>query len=155
MTFGLNPLSSDTDNDFLLDGDDDRPTVHDVDGDGIPDGIERNYLSMFFTAGGGQDTDQDGILDNDEVWVFALDNLGNLLTVGVDNDVDVNSKQDDGWVPQTFADNGLDRRVMTLTNTDGEEVGTLYVRMFADPVKRDSDGDGIADFTELLVLEDT
>ena len=155
VTFGLNPLSSDTDNDFLLDGDDDRPTLHDVDGDGIPDGIERNYLSMFFTAGGGQDTDQDGILDNDEVWVFALDNLGNLLTVGVDNDVDVNSKQDDGWVPQTFADNGLDRRVMTLTNTDGEDVGTLYVRMFADPVKRDSDGDGISDFTELLVLEGT
>ncbi len=152
---GLNPLSADTDNDFILDGEDDRPTAHDVDGDGIPDGIEKNYLSMIFTAGGGLDTDQDGILDNDEVWVFALDNLGNLVTVGIDKNVEVNSRQDDGWVPQTFAGNARDRLVMDLLDVDGNDVGTLYVRRFADPVKRDSDGDGVSDFTELAILEDT
>ena len=77
------------------------------------------------------------------------------MTAGPDNTFILNNKHNQGWTPQAFEDNGVDRLVRELTNPDGVNVGTLYMRIFSRPNQPDSDGDGVGDFDELFRLEST
>ena len=164
------PLDPDTDHDLLKDGADEAPLTFDSDRDGIPDGVEVNFLS---TDPRDADSDNDGILDGDEAWVFAFEVIpgatpedppvltDTFLQVGVMNaKEDLNNRKSQAnWPkhnapnPITFEDNGLDRRVYDLYDfsDDTKIVGRLFVRMFSNPSKPDTDGDGLTDATELTI----
>jgi hypothetical protein len=163
------PLKADSDHDLLKDGLDDFALSFDADRDGIPDGVEVLYLG---TAPRDIDTDKDGLLDSDEVWVFALeveaaDNpldppvvKNSFLRVGQNKDIVLNSKQDHPSWPDpienglfTFEDNGLDRRVYDIFdhNDSSRIIARLFIQKYSDPAKPDTDGDGLTDATEFAI----
>ena len=162
------PLIPDTDYDLLKDGSDDAPLVVDTDRDGIPDGVEANFLG---TSPRDADTDNDGIPDGDEAWVFALKVIPGAtpfdppvltqeyLQVGAaGSKVNLDNKRNN-WPSHTlatlqnFVANGRDRRVYDIYDMTDKSliVGRLFVQMFSNPAKADSDGDGLTDATELAI----
>jgi Bacterial TSP3 repeat len=157
---GLDPLNKDTDRDYLADDVDPFPLDIDGDGDGIFDVVERLILQ---TKPEHADTDTDGIPDNQEVWVFAYDPGGDLLTIGEDanndgkGDVIFNSRNgNSSWVPfqyDSFSKLPFRDRKDDLIDTDGNLLGSVYLFYTSNPSKRDSDDDGLTDDTELLLIE--
>jgi hypothetical protein len=178
ITLGSDPHNVDTDNDFLLDGEDIENNVlnWDADSDGIPDGIERHYLN---TSPISKDTDTDGLLDDEEAWVYAVkesvvleagadiseNQLISVGITGVSSSV-LNSRAGDiNFVTRNFEGNDKDRLRMTIprkysefnpeTNTyvvKNENV-VLYIKRISKPDVSDTDGDGLTDFTELMEIE--
>ena len=161
---GTDPLSLDSDNDFLSDGEDDAPLDYDADNDSIPDGIE----ALLGTSIDLNQSDQDGIEDGDEIWVFAFENNSNtLIKVGKDKDIILNSKASNSfWTsPVKFEEDGAEiqgvkeRQVVNLMSPariDGSGsvlVGQLYIQRLSNPLENDTDGDGLLDSTELLSIE--
>jgi len=165
---GSDPNDVDTDNDFLLDGLDSGVDVlnWDTDSDGIPDGIEQHYLN---TSPTNNDSDQDGLLDNEEVWVFAVAEdaaiadgaviLANqLISIGEESEILLNSRLGDvNFITQDFDNNDADRIVRTVIRAEdtADEIENviLYIRSVSRPDKVDTDGDGLTDFTELMQIE--
>lgn len=179
LTLSLtDPLNPDTDNDFLADGQDDSPLQPDSDNDSLLDGIEVHILG---TSPDNNDSDVDGLKDGDEVWVygFGLDEL-TLLKTGRDLDIDLNSKSGvTGWNPPSNSFEGaayeylvtdVARIVVNDAGTslnepfvaEGDEldagvevIGKIHIRYISNPSLADSDGDGLTDYTELMLIEKT
>jgi len=164
FTFNLNPRNIDTDGDLIIDGDETTETearVFDVDNDGIADGIERFYLGTSNVAGlgNGTDSDDDGLTDSQEVWVYIF-GPGVLPTDPPILNNTFNSRSaTPGWVPVAFDEVLADANPLThvivpdIVDASGAPIGTLYIRRISDPLEFDSDADGLPDFVELNVIE--
>jgi hypothetical protein len=92
----------------------------DVDGDGLRDGIELQYGTDILR----RDTDNDGLWDSNERWLFGID----------------------GWVLNE--DNGTDP-LNNDTDGDGIEDGKEVEGFHTNPLKVDTDGDGLTDLWEI------
>lgn len=129
------PLDPDTDDDGIVDGEDDEPgstALPDADGDGLDDFAEE----IFGTDPNDADSDDDGLNDlqelKDGTRPLEADSDGDGLSDGDE----VHTYGTDPLNPDTDGD-GLD---------DGQEVGTTGT----DPLLEDTDGDGYSDLTEAL-----
>ena len=106
--------------------------VSDRDGDGIPDSSEASWGTNPDMA----DTDLDGLMDGFEVNGFTLLRIPNrVFTDPLDPDSD-----DDGLI------DGAEVRLQTII-VNGESLGVQ-----SNPMRFDSDGDGISDREEILIL---
>ena len=158
-TRGLNPTVGDNDNDGLSDMNEIAPPSPfvatdplnpDTDSDGLIDGWERDYgldpNDATGSNGATGDPDDDGMSNIDEYWYGTnpnnADTDGDGLTDGweIAHDLDPN---DDGTIDP---DNGPagDPDTDGLTNAAELARGT-------HPSKRDSDGDGVSDWDEVMV----
>ena len=161
----INALDTDSDNDGVLDGNEDldhngvvapdetNPVNEDTDGDGLWDGydIDGHYGELTNQSGYEQtdptkwDTDGDGLSDGLEVGLINDDDNGATTTDPNDADTD-----DDGILDgdEDFNQNGVWEAVIgdsyneSNWGTGGE----------TDPLKLDSDGDFIQDGTELGIF---
>jgi len=124
--FDPDPLDPDSDNDGLLDGEED------LDCDGVVDGNETDPLDA--------DTDDDAINDGDELIIFNLDpndsdTDGDGLTDGIEMgmDIGISGGNSDGWnIPYQGTAGGF----------TGDQDGGLTT---TNPLDTDSDNDGLCD----------
>ncbi len=152
--WGTDPLDEDTDDDGLLDGDEDAdldgeldptetsPLQKDTDGDGLSDFIEVTacYLgapdACEPSEGYTQDTDGDGLSDRIED-----DNRNGLVDAGETNPLVVDTDDD-----------GFDDSEEALCNTDGTDPDSQPVDLNGDDLcdggQEDTDGDGVPDAVE-------
>src|SRR5205085_2461772 len=92
-----NPLDNDSDDDLILDGNEDKnhngrvdagetnPNLADTDGDGIPDGVEdANHTGNDGLKDGNEDVDDDRTLDANETDPLVFDTDGDLLGDGLE-----------------------------------------------------------------------
>ena len=140
---GTDPLNPDSDHDglsdyqelFLFNTD---PNVEDTDGDGLLDGEE---VWVYGTDPAVYDTDGDGLSDGEEVLTFGT----NPITVDTDGDGAWDSWELWGYCrPGMAAACDLDwqNAASTPTNWWGVTVAT-------DPLRIDTDGDGLSDGFEV------
>ena len=151
VTF-TDPLNPDTDGDGLLDGEEvlvylTDPNLSDTDGGTVGDGVEvangTDPLDPSDDVAPG-DTDGDGLLDTDEIYVYGTDPN--------DPDTDGDGLTDGDEVLVHFTD-------PTLEDTDGGTVGDgVEVANGTDPLDPaddvpplDTDGDGLLDDDEVNV----
>ena len=150
------PLDSDTDNDFLLDGDEitTSPLLADTDGDTLLDGEEANpsHTTYYGSDPLDKDSDNDGLEDGDEVAVgTALSN--------VDCDVDGDgtaypTDTNDAVLNATPAIcDGLNGILDSDTDGDGLLDGLEVNTYLTSPILYDSDDDGLSDFDELFIYD--
>ncbi len=139
---GTSAIDSDSDDDGLLDGEEDRnrngvldagetsPTMADTDGDGLLDGIEDKNANGVVDAGEtdpmDDDSDNDGLLDGLEDI-----NANNVVDAGETDPLN-NDSDDDGLL-----DGAEDRNSDRLVDNDE-----------TDPLNNDSDSDGLLDGIE-------
>lgn len=133
---GTDPEDADTDNDGLLDG------QEDVNGDGVPDASETDPRDADTDNDGlmdgfGEDTNLDGIVGPGETDPLQSDSDGDALTDGLESgkDAAVPGGMSDGSSPVSYA------------GTDGwtpdADTGTM-----TDPLDADTDADGLNDGSE-------
>ncbi len=135
---GTNPDNPDSDGDGLKDGEEvnsykTNPLKVDTDGDGLGDGQEVKSVKSDPTR---RDTDGDGLSDGDEVNTHKTDPLI------VDTDKDGLSDGDEVTIHKT---NPLEMDTDRDALNDGDEVNTHRT----NPLKPDTDGDGLTDFDEV------
>lgn len=152
---GLDPNDVDTDDDLIPDGLEagtDAAKSFDEDGDSIADGLEYLFLGTSFTATGGSDTDEDGIPDGQEVWVYVYDLSGDLVP-------QFNSRASEPrWVPEQFdpalvTSHPESHDIQRVSYANGDVLGDVYIRKISNPLVVDSDGDGLNDAVELEGIE--
>ncbi len=150
-------FDEDSDNDFLLDGEEyllgSNPGIRDSDGDGIIDGfeltngtnpvkcdtdkdkipdLEELYMNLDPTD---NDTDDDKLLDGEEVYYYRTDPLNNDTDQdGLTDYAEIYLYNTDPLNNDTDGD-GL---------SDGEEIGFA-----TSPLNEDSDGDNLSDYLEI------
>lgn len=128
---GTDPYKEDTDEDGILDSEDDSPILNDADNDGLIDGDEEN---IYDTDPNNPDSDGDGLNDGEEINVYRTD------PKNPDSDFDFLLDGEDLFKLNSDADSdGI---------PDGIEVH--YLR--TDPNKLDTDGDGLEDGYEAWVF---
>lgn len=145
-TQGTNPLDPDTDNGGIKDGDeynnglnpldpsDDVPPK-DSDLDGIPDDAE----SIYGTNASDPDTDDDGLLDGEEVFNYDTDPLD------PDSDDDLLGDHEEVNV-------GFDGYITNATNPDTDSDGLNDTEEYVEgtnPLKADTDNDALTDHEEV------
>ncbi len=136
--FELDPNRLDTDNDGLpdpledlnrngrADPDETNGALADTDGDGVPDGIE--------------DRNRDGVRQADESSPRALDTDQDDLSDGVEDN-------NANGIPEAFETISWS----TDTDCDGVGDGDEVLRYLTNPLRADTDGDGLTDGVELGV----
>jgi len=132
---GLNLTNNDTDGDGLPDGAEEYilltdPANNDTDGDGVPDGEEIRHSANPLL----NDTDSDNISDYDEIYVY------HTYPNSSDSDMDNVSDYYEifGW------------DIFVNDNISGPVRRTVY----SDPLKNDTDDDGVCDGMEKLYGSD-
>ena len=137
-SLGTNPSDPDTDNDGVLDGEDDFPTdpnfTTDTDADGIPNATD-------------PDDDNDGLLDLDDPFPLDPNNSPDTDGDGLSDDIDTDDDNDGytdtqellaGTDPLDAASVPADRDKDGLTDIEEGSLGT-------DPDNADTDNDGVSD----------
>jgi outer membrane protein OmpA-like peptidoglycan-associated protein len=160
--FGGGPY--DTDNDGLMDDEEEKlgtnPEDPDTDKDGLMDGEEvKTYSTNPLKA----DTDGDGLNDGDEVKTNKTDpNKADTDADGLKDGDEVNNYKTDPMNPDTDGDTLKDGEEVTKYRTDplkvdtdgdklndGDEVNTYK----SDPTKTDSDMDNLSDYDEVMTYK--
>jgi hypothetical protein len=162
----INALDFDSDNDGLIDSDEDAnengvvdaeetdPENYDTDGDGYSDGYEI-YEAYSLPLDGGVDTDGDGWVDGQEVAVWKtdpndVDTDGDGIPDGIENP-HANPGRDtdgDGLIDALDADSdndGLDDMYEDVNGNGVVDAGET------SPILTDTDGDGLADNAEIEI----
>jgi hypothetical protein len=174
--YGTSPRASDTDKDFLNDGEEvlywkSDPLKKDSDGDGLTDGDEIPYMlsilpSIFVPSSNfdgdtltgimDNDSDNDGLLDGTEERLSASGKYGGRLVNATDSDTDGDGLNDGTEVQLYQTDPTLvdtDSDILT----DFEEImgqNILWqgspVSVYPNPNDPDSDNDGLTDHEEVI-----
>ncbi|MHA1973108.1 MAG: hypothetical protein ACTSW1_08950 [Candidatus Hodarchaeales archaeon] len=168
---------SDTDDDGLLDGDEvnfygSSPFLTDTDNDGLSDPIEVNEQTMdilniglvdgIFTNVSDPDTDDDGILDGEEVygWHWAIDRR--VPAGGTSADILPCFETSEGnasLIPYYVFPDPYRARFQTnpvSADTDGDGLNDGKEKdLVLSPLTDDTDGDGLSDQMELNLMIET
>ncbi len=167
FTYWSSPLSKDTDGDGLSDHFETHPpegraftnpSLADTDGDGLYDQVELD----LGTAPGRSDTDQDGLSDRSElelgtdplVWDTDSDGLPDGRETRLGTDPLKADTDGDGTNDGTENWNGLNPLTVEglsvgLLDLDGDGLpDRLELELGTDPLKNDTDGDGLNDALE-------
>lgn len=124
---GLNPMSLDSDSDFLSDDTDPNPLGTDADDDGIPDYVEDSYpesmpdgeyqSSHEYSDWCNSDTDRDRVIDGNEDWDFnGMLDVGE--TLANDPDTDNDGLLDGGAEESEWFLTGLGHEYVTTVGSD-------------------------------------
>ena len=138
---GTDPQNADTDNDNIADGNEvvllrSNPLRADTDGDSLLDGHE---VFVHGTSPLTKDSDSDGL--NDDMEILVLKSDPNL----VDSDQD---GMDDGF-EVTYLLNPIDGADATQDKDNDGLTNLLEARNASNPIKPDTDGDGLTDGAEV------
>jgi hypothetical protein len=125
--------------------------TRDADGDGLPDVVEQNTTDTEFTE---KDSDGDGMTDSLEIAVAGGYYGGSRRPNPHDSPDSDGDGLKDGEEWYTYDTNPCVADTDCDLLSDGDEVATWSegdVRLHVDPLKQDTDGDGISDYIEYHV----